>query len=428
MFHTVGRFWKRTRQLVTGAGLDNDATLKRIFGGVGETVSGVEVTERNALTLSAFYAGLRLISWSVAQLPIKVYRRESNGDKTAVDEHPVQRLLQKRPNPDMTAMEFRSQGQSFVLLWGKSISYIERDGTGQPVNLWPLHARDVQVETVNRELRFDISRVTDPPTDKRILFPFEVLAVPGFLGKSIVECAREQLGEAIASQQFGGGFFAGGAQPVYALKHPSKLGDDTGERLRKSWSQVHGGVRRRVAVLEEDMSVETIGMPLKDAQFLESRQFHVTEIARWFGVPPHKLRDLMRATFSNIHEQKLEWLEDLLPHLIRWEQEYNRKLFTEAEQESGLFVEHVVEGFLKGDIEKRFNAYSTALNWGFMNRNEVRRRENLNSLGPEGDVYMVPMNMQDAAKLTEEPEPPPALPPPPGDDDEPEEEDESAED
>jgi len=139
-------------------------------------------------------------------------------------------------------------------------------------------------------------------------------------------------------------------------------------------------------------------MPLKDAQFLESRQFHIPEIARWFGIPPHKLRDLTRATYSNITEQKLEWYEDLLPWLMLLEQECNAKLFTDSER-AELFVQHIVEQFLKGDIEKRAQMYATGLQWGWLNRNEVRRKENLNSLGPAGDVYMVPTNMIAAEDL-----------------------------
>ena len=224
--------------------------------------------------------------------------------------------------------------------------------------------------------------------------------IPGVTGKSVIEYAREQMGEALVAQQFGAGFFAGGATPTLAIKHPKPIKQP--EKFRERWEKVHGQSVRKIAVLDEGMDIKVLGMPLEDAQFLESRQFYVTEVARWFGVPPHKLRDLMRATFSNIAEQKLEWYEDLLPWLTLSEQEYNAKLFTRGERQ--LFTEHVVEGLLKGDIEKRYNAYSTLLQWGVANVNEVRRRENMNSIGPVGDVYMVPANMMNAERLMDEPE------------------------
>jgi HK97 family phage portal protein len=270
-----------------------------------------------------------------------------------------------------------------------------------------LHAGKVDVLRMDdRKIVYDIRRIPpeERPTDKTILMPSEVLHVPGLgfngiVGQSVLHFAREQLGEAVAAQQFGAGFYAGGASPILALKHPIKLREGTADKLRRNWEGVHGGSKRRIAVLDEGWDLQAVGMPQKDMQFLDSRVFYSIEIARWFGMPPHRLKDLSRATYSNIAEQQLEWAEALLPWLVRWEQEFNRKLFTEAERKT-LFCEHVTEGLLRGDIEKRYGAYATAVQWGWMSRNEVRRRENLNQLGAEGDEYMVPVNMQAASQLT----------------------------
>ena len=224
-----------------------------------------------------------------------------------------------------------------------------------------------------------------PPVSEDILFPFEVVDVPNLNGQSVVANAAEQMGESIAAQRLGGGFFAGGSLFAFALTMPGKAGD--AKKLRENMKAVHGD-RRAIPVLEGGATLEKYGMPLKEAQFLESRQFYITEVARWYGIPPHKLRDLIRATFSNIAEQKLEWHEDLLPWLIRWEQELNRKLFP-ANELGRFYVEHIVEGLLRADVKARFDAYGVAVDKGFMNRNQVARKENLPTLGDIGEIYTV---------------------------------------
>jgi HK97 family phage portal protein len=418
---------RTARTVVTGAGVDQDATLKAIFGPRGETASGVEVTEETCLTLSAVYAAVRLLSWTPAQLPLRVYERLDNGDKELRPEHPVDRLLNVEPNPEMPAMLFRETGQVMVLQWGRSVSYVERNGAGQPIGLWPMNTADVRIDRRPDGRRlYDISKVEGkgdwpkPPTSSTVLFPHEVVDVPNLNGQSVIANAREQMGEAIAAQQFGGGFFAGGSLFAFAFKTPGRVGNP--EKLREGLMDVHGTARRQIPVLEGGADLVKFGMPLTDAQFIESREFHIPEIARWYGIPPHKLRDLSRATFSNIAEQKLEWHEDLLPWLIRWEQELNRKLFTPSEQ-GRYFVEHVVEGLLKGDTKSRYEAYVHAVNNGLMNRNEVRRRENLPDMGPIGDIFTVQgamINLESILEPVEESAETPPVPPT----DEPEEEQE----
>lgn len=377
------------RTVISGVGLDQDAALS-VFGAPRETTSGVDVTPDVSMTLSAVYAAVRLLSWTPAMLPLRVFERLPNGDKEIRSEHPVDRLVHVEPNPEMTAMTYREKGQVQVLQWGRSVSFIERDIAGQPIGLWPMQNREIHIDKApNGQKVYDIRSVTDtsewphPPTSAQVLFPFEVLDVPNLNGQSVIQNAREQMGEAVAAQRFGGGFFAGGSLYAFALKLKGKVYDAA--KLRKNMLDVHG-VRRGLPILEDGAELQNFGMDLVDAQFLESRLFHVTEVARWYGLPPHKLRDLMRATFSNISEQKLEWYEDLLPWLIRWEQEMDRKLFPPG---GPFFVEHVVEGLLRGDIVARADAHSKALGAGYMNRNQVARIENLPQLGKIGDIYTV---------------------------------------
>jgi HK97 family phage portal protein len=382
-------------KVISGYGVDRDATLKAVFGKGTDTVAGVAVDEEAAMGVSAFYCGVRLLSWGPAQLPLGVYQREANGDKTPRPDLPSYRVVHDVANPTMTAMKVREIGQVMKLLWGRGLAWIERDDWGRVKGLWPLHTRDVRIERSSKgEPTYDITRCKDeaefpePPTAKGVLFHRDVLDVPNFSGKSTLENAREELGETIAAQQLGAGFYAGGSLYAFALTTEKKLNEEAKKNLRNQLQKVHG-LQRRTPVLDEGMQIDKYGMPFKDVQFIESRQWHITQVARWLDIPPHKLKDLTRATFSNIEEQRLEWYESLLPHLVQWEAELTRKLF----RQSNLFVEHVVDGILKADVEKRYEAHQKGVQSGFTTLNEVRRRENQNTLGEAGDVVLVPQNM-----------------------------------
>ncbi len=423
-------------RVITGAGIDQDATLKRVFGTGPETTAGVSVDEEDALGISAYYCGVRLLSWGVGQLPLGIYRRNENGDKTPLTTRPEYRVLHNEPNPEMSSMKWREIGQVMRLQWGRSINWIERDAMGRLVRVWPLHTRDVQRERrPDGDITYDTSRCKDedefprPPDMPVILFRHDTIDVANFDGRSVLARAREELGESIAAQQLGAGFLAGGSNYAFALSTEKSLKNEAKVNLRTQLEKVHG-IRRRIPILDEGMKLEKFGMPLDEAQFLESRQWFISQVARWLDIPPHKLKDLSRATFSNIYEQRLEWLESLLPHLLQWDKEITRKVFGKGMP--NVFCEHIVEGILKADIEKRYAAHRDGIQWGFTTPNEVRRRENWNSLGAAGDVVLIPQNMHlipttdEAKKLyielglvkdpdAPEPPPPPQIPPPGGD-------------
>ncbi|KKM97194.1 hypothetical protein LCGC14_1170560 [marine sediment metagenome] len=388
----------QTGKVVTGAGVGQDARLKAVFGPGPETLAGVPVTPRSALGIAAFFAGVRLISQTTAMLPVGVFRELKDNDREIVKVHQVSHLFNRHPNPTQTPMVFRELTTLYILLWGNSYNWIQVDGAGELMALWPLHPRDVVVtqDPKTLKLKYDISAIQDPPTSKKILADFEVLHVPGLgfdglVGQSIVSYAREQLGESIATQNFSSGFYAGGAEPTMILRHPMSLDDETMDRFRRNWRKHHGSGRKELAVLDEDMDIKGIGIPPRDAQYLESREFQVKEAARWLDIPLFMLADTARTATADISQQKISWFESLLPWTTKWEQEINRKLLL---GEDDLFTEYDIESLLlRTDAEKRHKAYGIALQWGWMNRNQVRKKERENSMGPDGDLYMRPANM-----------------------------------
>jgi len=376
--------------------LSEDGWLEAFRG--NNTHAGILVDENSALTLSAVYCCVRILSEAIACLPVKVYRTQTNGDREEVPGHPLKRLLNREPNTTHAAFTFRQLCVQSVLLWGNAFAEIQRDGQGSPRVLNWLHPARVRVGPVNSQGRptylIDGGQVAIPATD---MLHIPGLSLDGLVGRSVVSFAREGLGLGLAAETFGSAFFGNGAKLGGTLEHPAKLSREAYERLKETWSQEHQGPARsgKTKILEEGMKYNTISVPPNDAQFLETRKFQIQEICRWFRVPPHMLADLDRATFSNIEEQNRNFAQDsLVPWLVRFTQEYERKLLLPSEAD--LYLEHVLDALVQANIEKRYNAYASGRQWGHLSVNEIRRLENRPSIGPVGDNFLQPANMAPA--------------------------------
>ena len=389
--------------------------------GGSTTASGVNVSEASALKFGAVYAAVRIIGETVASLPFHVYRRKDNGDKERIAKHPAERRLNVEPNPEMTAIVFRETLQAHVLTWGNGYAEISRDTVGRVAALWPIAPDRVSPKrTAAGALEYVVRSAgggdVTLPANRMLHVPG--LSFDGVVGYSPIALARQAIGLGIAAEQFGATFFGEGAKAGGLLEHPGMLKPEARDRLRETWNAMHKGPDKahRTAILEDGMKWHQITIPPEDAQFLETRKFQITEIARIYRIPPHMLADLERATFSNIEHQAIQFVVHCIrPWLIRWEQECNRKLFKTA----GVFCEHVVDGLLRGDIGSRYRAYAIGRQWGWLSVNMILRKENENSIGPAGDIFMVPSNMMPADKFGKEPEPPappPAAPPAEGED------------
>ena len=396
-----------------------------LWGGGAETSSGVVVTPSTALTLSAVWACVRVIAETTAGLPLGVFRRDKDSRKP-LPQHAAANVF-RGPNPNMNGLTYREVLLNHILMWGNSYSEIIRDESGRVTELWPLHPQNVDPEVIDGKLQYTVKnsngkqiRGIQPSHIFHITGP---LSNDGITGKSVIQCAAEQMGEAIAAQNYAGSFWEKGAVPSMAIKKPGKLSDRARTSMRQQWEKVHGGATgHRVAVLDEGMEIQTYSMPNNDAQFLESRQFHVVEVCRWFRVPPHKVQWLERATFTNIEEQERNFAQDsILPWCNRFEAEGNRKLFASP----GLFyLKHNIDALMRGKTMERMQAHQTAISTGIETINEARKKEDMDPIGDEGDMHLVPLNMTTAEKLLEdskkEPEPVPAPPMPPEMPDEPE--------
>nr|WP_091541134.1 phage portal protein [Alkaliphilus peptidifermentans] len=359
----------------------------------GPTSSGKMVNEKTAMQTTTVYACVRILSETIASLPLHTYKRTDRGKEKALD-HPIYYLLHDEPNPEMTSFVFRETLIGHLLLWGNAYAQIIRDGRGKVMALYPLMPDKM---TVHRSEAGELYYIYNKEGQEHILRNWEVLHIPGLgfdglVGYSPIAMAKNAIGMAIATEEYGANFFNNGANPGGVLEHPGILKDP--ERVRKSWNSVYGGSgnAHKVAVLEEGMSFKPIGIPPEQAQFLQTRKFQLNEIARIFRIPPHMIGDLEKSSFSNIEQQSLEFVKyTLSPWLSRWEMAMKKALLSPSEKKD-YFIKLNVEGLLRGDYKSRMEGYATGIQNGFLSPNDVRELEDLNTI-EHGDVYAVNGNM-----------------------------------
>lgn len=294
---------------------------------------------------------------------------------------------------------------SHLLLHGNAYAQIIRNGRGEVVALYPLLPNKMDVSRDNSgRLYYTYTRNSDEPNGRQkfeqVVLPREdVLHIPGLgfdglIGYSPIAMAKNAIGIAIATEEYGATFFANGATPGGILEHPGIVKDP--ERLRQSWkAQFSGKNNHSVAVLEEGMTFKQMAIPPNEAQFLETRKFQINEIARIFRVPPHMVGDLEKSSFSNIEQQSLDFvMYTLNPWIVRWEQAMQQALLLPAEK-GRLSFRFNVDGLLRGDYQNRMNGYAVARQNGWMSANDIRELENMNPIPDEegGNLYLINGNL-----------------------------------
>ena len=376
-----------------------DAGYSFLFG---RTTSGKPVNERTAMQTTAVYACVRILAEAVASLPLHVYEYQDDGGKKLVHDHPLYYLLHDEPNPEMTSFVFRETLMSHLLICGNAYAQIIRDGAGRVLGLYPLLPDKMDVQRDDRgNIYYVYSRNSDENPmfkeygDIRLkaedVFHIPGLGFDGLIGYSPIAMAKNAVGMTLACEEYGASFFANGANPGGVLEHPGVLKDPS--KVRESWNSVYRGVNNahKIAVLEEGMKYQQIGIPPEEAQFLETRKFQINEIARLYRIPPHMVGDLDKSSFSNIEQQSLEFVKYTLdPWVIRWEQSLQRSLLLPGEK-GKYFIKLNVDGLLRGDYQSRMNGYAGGRQNGWVSANDIREMENMNPIPDEqgGNLYLI---------------------------------------
>lgn len=397
---------------------DLDATSDRWYSTLLEaftvTGSGAIITPDTSIRITAVYNAVKIITEAVSSLPFVLYKRTTVKDREPEYGHDLFSLLSLKPNHWQTWMEFSELMTLHLLLRGNAYAQIvpSRD-TGQISKLIPLHPDDMKVETTSRGFPKYVFKRQDGTT--RVfqywqIFHLRNLSLDGLTGLSPIELNREALGVARSAEDYSARFYGNDSTPGGVLEHPGRLDEKVHNRLKASWQQAHQGTKKshKAAILEEGMTWKPISISARDAQFIEARQFQIEEIARIFNLPPHMLKDLRNATFTNIEAQDLSFLKhSLRPWLIRWQQAVQRDLISlvddttvEGTQLPALFAEFDSDVITRADIKTRNDAHATAIQHGYMSINEVRAENGLNPI-EGGDIHLLPLNMVPLDRLDE---------------------------
>lgn len=388
--------------------------------------AGQRIDHDTALTYSAVWRAVNLIASGVAVLPWHVMARErdQNGRKTTqhLFGHPAQALLDVAANEEMDAFQFKRTIVGHALTWGNGYAEIEFDNSNRPRNLFLINPAKV---TASRDeagqLWYEVDNDSAGKTYLRPenMFHVKGLGFDGLTGYSVISYAARSVGLGLATEKFGADFFANGANASLILEHPGQLGDQAMQHLKDSLMESSGGDNRHAPmILEEGLKAQQISIPPDDAQFLQTRQHNVDDVARWYGVPPHKLMQMEKSSFSNIEQQNIEFATDTLaPWSKTLELEASMKLISRAERRR-VYTKMNLNAIMRGDMNSRKDFYRTMFDMGVYSPNDILELEDRNPIGPDGDKRFVQLNLTTLDKAGEEQEPPPA--PPPVDDPEPE--------
>jgi HK97 family phage portal protein len=378
--------------------------LLDIFGG-NVSKSGVPVNDESALTLSAVYACNRILSDSIASMPVGLFRQADGGDVAPATARPENRLIAVEPSDLYTSYTFRSTLQFHLGMRGNAYARIFRDGRGGARELRILRPNLVTPFWYKGKLYYEIlpDNISGYPAEREVLSPDDVLHIAalstdGVIGRSPISVLRDTIGIGLGNRDYIASIQKNGGRLRGLLKHPNKLGTEQVASLRENFKNaIQQG---QFPILENGVEFSSVSLTPADAEFINTAKLTTQDIARVYRIPPHMIGDLERATFSNIEHQSIEFVKNtLLPWIKNWEQELNRKLLPYNLRETHFFRFNV-EGMLRGDIRARMEAYTKAIQWGILNRDEVRELENRNRI-PDGlgEVFLTPLNM---APLTSE--------------------------
>lgn len=389
-----------SRWIVNRAITTTDVAQWRSYGLTASTASGISINNDNALQVSTVFACIRAISEDIAKLPLKVFQDTENGKEYKSD-HSLSYILKERPNPYMTSMAFREALTSHVLGYGNGYALIDRNSiTNEVLYLWPLSPESVALK--RNDSGFYYYEIKDEKGNLAKYSYADILHIKGLgfnglTGYNVIQYARESLGSAKAAEKFGAKFFANGANVGGVFEVPGKLSDKAYDRLKTEFSQAYSGDNaHKTLIAEEGMKFSKASFSPDESQFLETKQFTVAEICRWFRMPPHKVADTTRAQgWSTIEQTNIDYVTDtLMPWMVRWEQAINSSLLRYEEKEDGYYVKHIADALLRGDTSSRYNAYAIGRQWGWLSVNDIRSKEDMNPIDG-GDKYLTPLNMTD---------------------------------
>ena len=393
------KFWEKNKP---------EERASAVFGDYLLYNTASSYANNKAMLLSAVYRCVEVISDSIAQLPCEPYRIDSDGCKIKFTKHPTYNLLNREPNQNMSKFTFMKTMVVSMLLTGNAYALIERDERGNAKALYYIPTELVTIlkpQTITDTISYSITGMKNVVEDCNMIHILNFTS-DGYEGISTLAYARKTLGLAMDAEANAEGFFKGGANVAGLLKCNSPLTNKQKESLKSSWNSAFNGstgTPNGIAVLDADLDFQSVTVNPSDAQLLETRQFNVVDICRFFGVSPVKAFDLSKSSYNTIEQMQLAFLTDTLqPLLEKIECEFQRKLYKPSEKDN-ITVRFSTAPLLRADKQSQANYYNTLFQMGVMTINEIRRELDLPHL-ENGDTSFVQVNVQTLKNATQDKE------------------------
>ncbi|MFU9078035.1 phage portal protein [Proteus sp. LHD240705] len=381
--------FQKSRKVIT------PSELSELIGLSYDTYSGRRVSTQLAMQLTSVFSCVRVLAESVGMLPCSLYEQLESGNKRATKER-LHKLLAVKPNNYMTPQELWELLIACLCLRGNFYAY-KVYALGEVVELLPLDPSCVTPKLNNQwepEYQVTFPNGKSETLTQQEIWHVRIFTLDGLVGLSPIAYARQAIGLGLATEEHGARLFGNGAVTSGVLQTEQELSDLAFDRLKRDFEENHQGLTNahKPLILEMGLKWQQISLSAEDAQFLETRKFQLEEICRIFRVPLHMVQNTDRATFNNIENLGIGFINySLVPYLIRIEQRINAGL-VKASKQGTFYAKFNTGALLRGDMKSRFEAYSTGINWGIYSPNECRELEELNPR-EGGDIYLTPMNM-----------------------------------
>lgn len=366
--------------------------------------SGIPISSDNAMKVAAVYACVKVISNQIAQLPLCVYQNTEKG-RERMRNHPVDRLIHTQFNEYLISYYGMRPAIVNLLLTGYGYIMIVRKN-GMPIELWPIETKRVTKEVnAKGKPRYIVDfgadgKVTVAYTD---MIEMQGISTNGAAPYDPVNLFANMLGLLKAQETYSADYFKNAVNPSGVVETQQAMSEQAYKRFKKDIEEKHSnlGNKHKVMILEEGAKFQKISSPPSDGQTVEARKFQITEVCRFFNIPPTKIMDYDKATWSNLEEVNAAFLNDCLMEYIRpIEQLLTMQLLSSEEKKDGYYVEYNLASLLRGKMSERYEAYAKARQWGWESVNEIREKENMPNIGAQGNIYLTPSNMQNSEELT----------------------------
>lgn len=363
----------------------------------------IPINSTTAMTYTAVFACVRVLSETLAGMPIMLYQKNPKGDRESKTDLRIYDILHNAPNSEMSPFNFKEACMIALNTGGNTVCERIVNPMGELIGLYPYPWSMVSIDRDkgNNQLVYKIKgETTQRSLTRAQVFHIPGMSIDGVIGLSPIEYATSAIRLGLSYEQFGIAFYKNGMNPSIALEYPAELSDGAFNRLKEDITKNYAGTQNtgKPLILEGGAKAHELTMKPADAQLIENKRFQIEDIARMYRVPMHLIQDLTRSTNNNIEHQSLEFvMYTMLPWFKRWEEAINMQLLTLDQRRAGYYAEFKLDSLLRGDSQSRAQAYATGRQWGWLSVNDIRRLENMNPI-PNGDIYLQPSNMFEAGK------------------------------